>query len=147
MPRLRQQPTVADAEKILARAYIELRKAKGNRLKRRQAAEKGWLAIRTASLAVLACAGRDWQSGGEVARRIEDLERELDPHQKPLTSAAYRARDALHGACFYSGDTRACETRAIKDALDQIQAALPRSHRLCALARRRNGNGRQQKRG
>lgn len=141
-----QQPTVVDAEKILERAYVELRKAKGNRLKRRQAAEKGWLAARTAALALLAAAGEDWKQGEKVAKRVEDLEHALDPRSRVFASALYHAQGLLHGACFYIGYTEACETRSVRSGLEDIRQALPRAKRLCTLARRRNGNG-QKKRG
>ena len=59
-------PTIEAAQVILDRARKELRLAKGNELKRRQAAEKGWLAVRTAAASVLHCAGEDWRQAKDL---------------------------------------------------------------------------------
>lgn len=141
-----QPPTVDDAQRILDRARIELRKARGNRLKQREAAEKGWLAARTAAASVLACAGEDWKRGGKLPERVDAVERKLDPRSQSFTSALYRTQSSLHGACFYLGYDDACAPRAIRSCLEDVAQAFPRAKRLCTLARRRS-NGQTRKRG
>lgn len=130
-------PTVDKAQELVDRARKELRLAKGNELKRRQAAEKGWLAVRTAATAVLHCAGKDWRQAKDLYERTRMLEQQLTPHQDPeLTAALSHAQSLLHGQCFYIGEEEACRPGRIALVLDQITRALPRARRLCTLASR-----------
>ena len=118
-------PTIEAAQAILARARKELRLAKGNELKRRQAAEKGWLAVRTAAAAVLHCAGKDWRQAKDLSERTRVLEQQLDPHQNPVLAAALAyAQSSLHGQCFYIGEEETCRPGQIGLVLDQIERAL-----------------------
>jgi hypothetical protein len=126
-------PTVDAAARLLDKARLELRKAKGHEDKRRQAAEKGWLAARTAATAFLHCAGEDWQQARSLTERVEDLERRTDPQRKPaLSTALAHAQAALHGLCFYIGEPEYCTHRHIRLVLDEVEHAIPRARWLCA---------------
>jgi hypothetical protein len=130
-------PTVAEAVEVLDTAYSELTKA-ASKIKRREAAEKGWLAARLLAQAVLACANEDWRSPEGLAMRLRRTELKLDPHCRPWLDEAIRiGRDSLHGQCFYTGAEEACQTNEIRAGLDKVKLAIPRAKRLCTIGSRK----------
>ena len=126
-------PGVEDAERLLKVAYRELRDAK-QPVKVRQAAEKGWLAARTAAQAVVACAGQDWQAHKGLVLRAGGVEDNALPHrERVLTKAIVQARSHLHVTAFYAGDEESMDPKDIKNTLDKVRDAMPRARQVCRI--------------
>lgn len=143
-----KQPTIAEARRLLATAKREL--ARADRMadpeealtQRRQAAEKGWLAIKTAAAAALVCArAAEPHRSDNLVQRIQDLEQHLRPapgrRRSQLADAIRAGRDTLHGQCFYTGESDACTPTEIEAVFGTIEAGLLPAQRLCDIASRR----------
>lgn len=118
-------PAIAKARRTLNRAFAELQRAASGDLEaRRQAAEKGWRAAREAVYGVIEVHGEGRPRGTVGAAQVGDFEAKRlgrpcgRPGGQPLASDYARARDELHGRCFYDGVCPPDET--LREELKQV---------------------------
>ena len=125
--------SLATARKTLNSAFAELKQADLDPEKVRQAAEKGWRAAREAVYAVMRSHGEDVH-GTIGSGRVGDFEasvlgRPRDKSDQPLTSGFSRAKDVLHGECFYDGnlpDDVKGELEMVGDLIEQASKDMVR---------------------
>jgi len=128
------EPEFSEARPLLDLAYKELADARQDIVLIGQAAEKGWLAARTAAFAVMRCAGMPLDDPARIVSKIYELERNVG--RKPIFGPALRsAQDTLHGACHYQRQPGSCDPNVVTSVFDEIKAALPTASRLCTLAK------------
>ena len=93
-------------------------------LKKRQACEKGWLAVTEAVDAYLASRGIYIPKGMADThvkrnRALADLVG-VTPEAEPLTKKVSEIADQLHGACFYGGEDSPYYTSVLKKTVREI---------------------------
>lgn len=138
------EPTIGEARRLMGVAYEELDAAaqelvpERHRMALREAAEKGWLAVRTAAFAVLRCAGEPLDEQF-IARKTHAVVDRVSPTARPFAKVVGEAQGTLHGACFYQGHPDLCSEPVIRAAFDDAKKSFFQAERLCALAIRAKG--------
>lgn len=134
---------VPASQATIGAAREQLRAARGHLaesrslLGRRQAAEKGWLALVTAGRAMLRSAGQDWMRTSRVGDRVIALE-EARFKRADVGTTLKVLQGTLHGRGFYAGDDELSDAAYIGPALDLIERAIDRADEACRLLRRRS---------
>ncbi len=93
-------------------------------LKKRQACEKGWLAVTEAIDLFLATKGKYIKKGSPDAHAkrnayLAELT-ELDPEAIKLADSVAQIADQLHGTCFYAGEDRPYFDQVLKKKVREI---------------------------
>ena len=124
------QATIGWARQQLAEAREHLKRAT-SLLARRQAAEKGWLALVTAGRAMLRAASHpEWAKTTGVPKRVADWEK--GKFKRAEVGHALRTyQRLLHGACFYGGVEEACDPAGIEADLHGIAQAIEHAAAVC----------------
>ena len=118
-----EQATIGAARHQLQAARGHLDKSR-SLLDRRQAAEKGWLALMTAGRALLKAAGEeDWARTSRVAERVTALEERRFKRAR-VGSALARYQRTLHGRSFYAGEDELSDADYIRLAFEDIEEVI-----------------------
>ena len=99
-------------------------RAKDDPLKKRQACEKGWLAVTEAIDQFLASKGKHIPKGTAEThvkrnKALADLVGTI-PEAQPLVSMVAEIADQLHGTCFYGGEDSEYHTTLLKTTVREI---------------------------
>jgi len=99
-------------------------RAKDDPLKKRQACEKGWLAVTEAIDQFLASKGKHIpkdtaETHVKRNKALADLVGTV-PKAKPLVSMVAEIADQLHGTCFYGGEDSEYHTTLLKNTVREI---------------------------
>lgn len=115
-----EQATIGAARNQLRAACEHLEKSR-NQLDRRQAAEKGWLALVTAGRALLkAASDEEWARTTRVAERVTEMEQRRFKRSR-VGSALARYQRTLHGRAFYAGEDELSDAEYIRLAFEDIE--------------------------